>query len=459
MSMADGRKTLERAFRVDLTALKTIQGPVKQHVDGATPISTAEELFAVTNNLAGIYVLKNDIDLGGATISPIGNYTTAFSGEFYGKNHKIKNFVVNNADRYAGLFGKIAGGRVSGVVAEGTVVGAPTVSGYTYVGVGGFAGRIESKSLVDGCSFQGAVTNMTTYNAGGFVGMTDGEPVILRSCVLDATVANPSGQSDTGGFIGYHRGGYIMDCYAIADVSGRNYLGGFTGDGGSGKITTSYCSSTVTTTGNNNIGAFSGSAGSGNVTKSYYDSGKTDLPAVGYNAAYTGITPLTSSEMLHAANFPVFDFDRTWLIDEGATTPYLQTFIVVKRGFDVWTEQAGYPEGTEPDDVVDGILAGIRYVYSIPADATSLYALSGEDFFHVVMDAYGNPCVKFRAKRDPYEGVRVIETVYATTDLTDWTNLVPMRHDILDDTWKPADGVVRPAMFFKWRVEVERVEE
>ena len=139
----------------------------------------------------------------------------------------------------------------------------------------------------------------------------------------------------------------------------------------------------------------------------------------------------------------------------------------MKRGFDVWTEQAGYPEGSEPDDVVDGIPAGVRYIYSIPAEATGLYALAGEEFFHVVTDAYGNPCVKFRAKRDPYEGVRVIETVYATTDLSDmadpdpanWPHRVQMRHDVLDDTWKPANGVVRPAMFFKWSVEVERVEE
>ena len=163
--------------------------------------------------------------------------------------------------------------------------------------------------------------------------------------------------------------------------------------------------------------------------------------------------------MLHAANFPALDFDKTWAIDEGESYPYLQTFIIVKRGFDVWTEQSGYPEGTEPGDVVDGIPAGIRYVYNIPADATSLYALPGEEFFHVVMDAYGNPCVKFRSKRDPYEGVVVAETVYATDDLADWTNLVPMRYSVLDDTWKPSDGIYRPAMFFKWSAEVERVEE
>ena len=429
-----------------------------------TLITTREGLAAIADNLAGTYALGADIDLSGAAWTPIGNNTTAFSGEFYGQNHKIRNYVVDTTERYAGLFGRIAGGRVSDVQAEGTVVGSTTTSG-SNVGVGGFVGKFGYYSLIDGCSFAGAVTNATTYNAGGFVGYTADSPVILRSCVTSATVANLSNQSDTGGFVGYHSGGYIMDCYAVADVeAGCRRVGGFAGDV-DGQITTSYCSGSVTASGSYH-GAFAGSATAGYITKSYYDSGRTALLAVN-NAANAGVAPLASAEMLHAANFPVFDFDRTWLIDEGATTPYLQTFIVVKRGFDVWTEQSGYPEGTEPGDVVDGIPAGVRYIYSIPAEATGLYALAGEEFFHVVTDAYGNPCVKFRAKRDLYEGVRVIETVYATTDLADmadpdpanWPHRVQMRHDVLDDTWKPANGIYPPAMFFRWRIDLERVEE
>ena len=201
--------------------------------------------------------------------------------------------------------------------------------------------------------------------------------------------------------------------------AGGRYVGGFAGYVGAA-ITMSYCSGSVTVSGSNH-GAFAGGANAGYITKSYYDSGKTELGA---------------------ANFPDLDFDRTWLIDEGATTPYLQTFIVVKRGFDVWTEQSGYPEGTEPGDVIDGIPAGVRYIYSIPADATNINALPGEAFFHVTTDAYGNPCVKFRAKRDPYEGVEPTITIYAVLDLSDcisddpaeWRNLVPMRYDVMTDT-------------------------
>ena len=52
------------------------------------------------------------------------------------------------------------------------------------------------------------------------------------------------------------------------------------------------------------------------------------------------------------------------------------------------------------------------------------------------------------------EGVTV--SVLATEDLSDWSNakLIPMRYDATTGTWRPADGIDRPAMFFKWRIAV-----
>ena len=107
--------------------------------------------------------------------------------------------------------------------------------------------------------------------------------------------------------------------------------------------------------------------------------------------------------------------------------------------------------------------ASLAWPSSPRAKATSLYALPGEAFFHVVMDACGDPCVKFRAKRAPNEGVRAMEVVYATTDLADmahpdpanWPHRVEMRYDGLTDVWRPANGICPPAMFFKGCVDVE----
>ncbi len=92
---SDGTFEGESLTASQIKSLSANWPKVKRHVDGATPISTAEELLAVTNDLSGVYVLANDIDFGGATIPPIGQ-TTAFSGEFYGRNHEIRNFVIDD---------------------------------------------------------------------------------------------------------------------------------------------------------------------------------------------------------------------------------------------------------------------------------------------------------------------------------------------------------------------------
>ena len=81
------------------------------------------------------------------------------------------------------------------------------------VGVGGFAGKINSKSLIDNCSFIGEVFNTSSCNTGGFVGYTADSPVILRCCT-ESFVASESGKDNKGGFVGNHGGGFIKDAYA-----------------------------------------------------------------------------------------------------------------------------------------------------------------------------------------------------------------------------------------------------
>ena len=428
-----------------------------------TPIATVEDFLSIMNDLAGRYVLVADIDFEGETIEPIGNYGTAFTGEFYGQNHRILGYCVETGERYAGLFGKIAGGRVSGVRAEGSVIGGPTVSG-SDVGVGGFAGKIDSKSLVEGCSFDGEVANTTTCNAGGFVGYTTDSPVILR-CRAWGMVDNSSDKSGTGGFIGNHSGGSITDCCALMECTatdnGDASAGGFAGlVASAARIAASWCSGCVDSRAGY-VGAFVGKAnGSGLITGSYYDTGaNSDMGAVGKNsggsAAYAGITPVDIDGKFHAESYPSFDFTNTWSIVEGMDEPRL----VTQTGFTDFLDDSYLPLGADPTFVANGIPVGLRYVYDIPADATSLYALPGEPFFRIVMDADGNPCVKFRAKRDPHGGVEAAETILATEDLTDWTHLIPMRHDALDGTWKPAAGVYPDQMFFRWRINVVRVDE
>ena len=382
------------------------EAPKRAKSSAMIPISTPEELFAVTNNPSGSYVLTADIDFVGETIEPIGNYRTPFKGEFYGQNHKISNFYIDTSERYAGLFGKINGGRVSGVqVEEGHVTGGPADSGLEDVGVGGLAGKIDSKALVDGCWFVGEVWNTNSVNAGGFVGYTADAPVILRCCV-ESYVANESGKSYTGGFVGNHGGGFIADSSAQSSVDSSDGYGGNGGDNVGGfaggvskaaRIATSWCYSHVSSDGGHYRGAFVGQASSGLVTGSYYEDTENSLKAAGTSSGsddYAGITPLGDEEMQRKESFTALDFDDVWMIDEGETMPYLRCFgEIVISSFSDWLSYCELPADSRPDYVTNGIPLIARYVFGINS-MDSVLNENNEPVFRVEFTDDGEPNVQ-----------------------------------------------------------------
>ena len=420
-----------------------------------TPIATVEDFLAITNDLAGSYVLVADIDFEGATIEPVGNSSAAFTGELYGQGHRILGFEVASDDRYAGLFGKIAGGRVSCVAVEGVVDGSYDNESATDVGVGGFAGKIDSKSLVEGCSFDGEVANETTCNAGGFVGYTTDSPVILR-CRAWGSVGNSSGKSGTGGFVGNHSGGSVTDCCALMECSatdnGDASAGGFAGLVASARIATSWCSGCVDSRGGY-VGAFVGKANTGLVTDSYYDiSANNGMGAVGKNSGgsttYTGITPIVPEEKYNAASYPSFDFTNTWSIAEGVDEPRL----VPSTGFTTFLDDCYLPLVTKPDADVNGIPAAARYVFGI--DPQTGPAELAEPLIDIGLGADGKPYVKLPALANT-EGATV--TVLATEDLSDWSKAA--RYPV-----NPATGIcvpdldpVPPRLFFKWSITIDNM--
>ena len=79
--------------------------------EGYTPIYTAEDLYNIRNDLAGKYILMNDIDLSiYENWEPIGTKDEPFTGLFDGNNHSIKNLKINSEHNtkgtyYFGLFG------------------------------------------------------------------------------------------------------------------------------------------------------------------------------------------------------------------------------------------------------------------------------------------------------------------------------------------------------------------
>ena len=87
-----------------------------------------------TTNLAGNYMLANDIDYVGAAHTPIGNHTKPFKGKFDGNFFQIQNMTVSGTDD-AGFFGALENahvynlGIVGGSVKSNTASGSETAGG------------------------------------------------------------------------------------------------------------------------------------------------------------------------------------------------------------------------------------------------------------------------------------------------------------------------------------------
>jgi len=246
-------------------------------------IATAAQLVSIgsdPNLLDKHFVLVNDIDLdpnlpGGRTLTQAvvapdtndaaGFQGIAFTGDFDGNNHTIRNLVVRGYNaHYLGLFGSVGRqavvkdlgvenaniggsyvqnvgtlaasnyGRIVRCYAEGTADGWETIGGL----VGDNAGDILY------CYVSGRITAHT--RAGGLVAYNGANGRIVN-CHATCMVLIAFKGSLGGGLVG-HNWGYITNCYASGGVLGGDQsfeLGGLVGVSLRGTITNCYAAGDI----------------------------------------------------------------------------------------------------------------------------------------------------------------------------------------------------------------------
>lgn len=118
-------------------------------------IYNMNDLASISNNLGATYVLMNDIDCNGLSLTPIGSSeTSAFIGIFDGRGYTISNFKPANA-KYLGIFGYNSGTirnlNVDNVIIE--ITSSANSDGSYIGGIAGYnAGKIESCKVVGNIS-------------------------------------------------------------------------------------------------------------------------------------------------------------------------------------------------------------------------------------------------------------------------------------------------------------------
>lgn len=253
--------------------------------DGYIGIYNADDLNAVRNNLAGNYILMNDIDL-----SSVGNWLPiggeyqedGFSGVLDGNGHAILNMNVD-ADSveldYVGLFSILNGATIKNIKAitgriysentaflsagavAGMAYGSNIAGCASYVEIsyqwgeptgevfttafdvcfdgGGIAGCIYDNTIITECCNYGSIKGVSRsapIAIGGIVGVAGFPNAEITDCFNSASLSLNTGFSsaEIGGIVGSSLDITISRCYNAGRLDCKagelDYIGGIVGD-------------------------------------------------------------------------------------------------------------------------------------------------------------------------------------------------------------------------------------
>ncbi|MBL8479158.1 MAG: hypothetical protein JNK59_07610, partial [Sterolibacteriaceae bacterium] len=224
-------------------------------------VNHAFDLQAMSTNLAGNYALGTDIEASatafwnaGQGFLPVGDTTTAFTGQFDGLGRTVSSLTINRpATDHLGLFGVASGAVIKNLMLDnasitgqnyvgglvGSLDGGSIVSSHSLSasisgvqGIGGLAGRIYGNAWVNDSTSSGSVSATDTQgSAGGLVGLMGccGSPIVTAS---DSS-ADVTGVGYLGGLVGWMQNGQIISSGAYGDVTGGgDNVGGLVGKAG-----------------------------------------------------------------------------------------------------------------------------------------------------------------------------------------------------------------------------------
>ncbi len=212
------------------------------------------------------FVMVNDVNLSeftGTQFNIIGYFNNSvdnepFTGVFDGNGHSISNFTYESTGTsYIGLFGYVDDANAE--IKDLTLID-PNVDAGTGDYVGSLVGNIE-EGTISGCGSKGASV-AGDARVGGLVGVIGfanyapwhGGSIIVINCYANA---NTSGNNVVGGLAGGSYGGTIIGSYSTGTVSGDHAeVGGLVGANYDADIFNSY--STASITGDYSVGGLVG---------------------------------------------------------------------------------------------------------------------------------------------------------------------------------------------------------
>ena len=239
----------------------------KLNATSQSEITNVTELQNIKNNLAGDYILKNDIIIDeGSTWTPIGDSSSPFTGTFDGNGYAIvfgsEESPVTMTAQYSGLFGYGNASSIQNLAIKGAISVSRTSE--TYLGgiigylkgvsssdtfaisncynlanikvsntsgnihLGGLIGFLEWKTIINNCFNSGTITATLSSSSssyivatGGIAGKgdfnyTSGGDTYFYNCYNAGKIISSGNKTIASGIVGYH--GVFNNCHNVGEI-------------------------------------------------------------------------------------------------------------------------------------------------------------------------------------------------------------------------------------------------
>ena len=270
-------------------------------------IGTAADLVALSQNRGDwngrYFKMIADIDMTGQTFTPIGSTVDVFSGSFDGQKHEISNLTItpnlveNLAQKGTGLFGAFSG-NMSNVGIVNVFIDVSMYQNSSRVGA--LAGELTSGTIAQCYSKGGSINSGGGGWTGGLVGcLFSGGDRTIEDCYSSTTVR---ANWRSAGVVGCTRGAHKLNRLA--------FYGNVTNTAGEAGLA-------ITEVHNDGSDSKAGIPPTNCVFK--VENGITDANASGLN----------QTELLQKNNYPTFDFEEVWKMDQSLGYAVLSDTIIV----------------------------------------------------------------------------------------------------------------------------------
>ena len=208
--------------------------------DEVIEISTAEEFYAITKNMAGNYKLVADITLKDRYVpqDENGNFNEGnpFTGTLDGNGKTITLKLTGQNSERTGIFAQVCGATIKdlNVVADVNFSGTPGEGNSLGAIVGNVVNSNGATTTFTNVKVSGTITTDNTLAAGGFVGAIEGNgTTIFENCkstvTLTATARGKDAEGGMGGFVGSVRSDNstvkVINSVANVTITGKNHAG------------------------------------------------------------------------------------------------------------------------------------------------------------------------------------------------------------------------------------------